>query len=177
MTAIIYACPTPLSNRDTEATITQLPVRTKYGLQEVIPFEWPNKSGVNAQRHIAPRVAPLEPDNFDAQPTSRLDLPSAKQWSMRLVHGLVEVINGIRPATQLTRWLTPDVMRQVQGHVISSAMPRLAVRSIHVHETDDGVAEVSAVFGTPNRSFALALRLEGLDGRWRATTLIWGMGL
>ncbi len=177
MTAIIYAWPTPLSNRDTQATITQLPVRTKYGLQEVIPFEWPNASNANAQRHIAPRVAPLPPENFDPQPTSRLDLPSAKQWSMRLVHGLVEVINGIRPATQLTRWLAPDVMKQVQGHVINFAMPRLAVRSIHVHETDDGVAEVSAVFGTPNRSFALALRLEGLDGRWRATTLIWGMGL
>lgn len=50
-------------------------------------------------------------------------------------------------------------------------MPQLVVRSINVHETDDGVAEVSSVFGTPNRAFALAIRLEGLDGRWRATNL------
>ena len=62
-------------------------------------------------------------------------------------------------------------MVQLQGHIARNKMPRLCVRSIHVHETDDGVAEISSVFGTPNRSFALAIRLEGLDGRWRATNL------
>ncbi|NBR29629.1 MAG: glycosyltransferase family 2 protein, partial [Betaproteobacteria bacterium] len=35
--------------------------------------------------------------------------------------------------------------------------------------------EVCAVFGTQNRSYAMAMRLEGLDGRWRATQLTWGM--
>jgi hypothetical protein len=54
-------------------------------------------------------------------------------------------------------------------------MRRLIVRSVHVSEPDDGVAEVCAVFGTPNRCYAMAMRLEGMDGRWRATQLIWGM--
>jgi hypothetical protein len=31
------------------------------------------------------------------------------------------------------------------------------------------------VFGTPNRAFALAIRLEGLDGRWRATNLVFAV--
>ena len=94
---------------------------------------------------------------------------------MRLVHALVEVVNGSRPAAQLNRWITPEVMIQLQNQIARNKMPRMGVRSIHVHETDDGVAEVSSVFGTPNRSFALALRLEGLDGRWRATSLMWAL--
>jgi hypothetical protein len=88
---------------------------------------------------------------------------------------MVEVINGVRPASQLTRWVTVDVLAQVHERVIGTSMPRFGVRSVHVSETDDGVAEVCSVFGTQNRSFALALRLEGLDGRWRATSLVWAI--
>ncbi len=170
MTAIIYALPVPGANKPKSAHIINLPVRTKYGLQETLPFEWPT-DGANALKYLPPRMAENRSDSFEPQATARVDLPSAKQWSMRLVHALVEVVNGARPAAQLTRWITPEVMVQLQGHIARNKMPRLGVRSIHVHETDDGVAEVSSVFGTPNRSFALAIRLEGLDGRWRATNL------
>jgi hypothetical protein len=181
MNALIYAWPAPQEtseNSDTpdieySASVTALPIRTPHGLQETLPFEWPT-NGSGALKPPSPRVS--EPINlFDPQPTARKDLPSAQQWAMRLVHAVVEVVNGVRPASQLVRWLTPEVLAQVQRHVAHQAMPRLNVRSIHVHETDDGVAEVSSVFGTPNRSFALALRLEGFDGRWKATTLIFGL--
>lgn len=148
-----------------------MPVRTKYGLQETLPFDWSQTDTEKSLAYLPPRIAENRPDSFDIQATARVDLPSARQWSMRLVHALVEVVNGSRPAAQLTRWITPEVMGQLHSHIARNKMPRLGVRSIHVHETDDGVAEVSSVFGTPNRSFALALRLEGLDGRWRATSL------
>jgi hypothetical protein len=181
MNALIYAWPAPKATSadsaapviEHEATVTALPIRTTHGLQEALPFEWPT-DGTSALKPHSPRVS--DPTNiFDPQPTARKDLPSAQQWAMRLVHAVVEVVNGVRPASQLTRWLTPEVLAQVQRQVAHQAMPRLNVRSIHVHETDDGVAEVSSVFGTPNRSFALALRLEGFDGRWKATTLIFGL--
>jgi len=181
MNALIYAWPAPQEISDNSGTtelefsasVTALPIRTPHGLQEALPFEWPT-DGSGALKPQSPRVS--EPTSiFDPQPTARKDLPSAQQWAMRLVHAVVEVVNGVRPASQLTRWLTPEVLAQVQRNVAHQAMPRLNVRSIHVHETDDGVAEVSSVFGTPNRSFALALRLEGFDGRWKATTLIFGL--
>lgn len=175
MSAVIYAWPLPHSNRDDIASVTALPKRTKHGKQQALPLEWPETSGANALKPVAPRVGASNPEDFDAQPTSRSELPDARQWSMRIVHALVEVVNGRRPVSQLTRWLTPEVLSQVQGLVAKTAMPTLHVRSINVHETDDGVAELSAVFGTPNRIYALALRLEGLDGRWRATALNWGM--
>jgi len=182
MNALIYAWPAPQEiseNSDTpdieySASVTALPIRTPHGLQETLPFEWPT-NGSGALKPQSPRVSDPNTNIFDPQPTARKDLPSAQQWAMRLVHAVVEVVNGVRPASQLTRWLTPEVLAQVQRHVAHQAMPRLNVRSIHVHETDDGVAEVSSVFGTPNRFFALALRLEGFDGRWKATTLIFGL--
>lgn len=174
MNAIIYALPAPGANQYRPSNIINLPVRTKYGLQETLPFEW-QLNDPNESKYVPPRMAENRPDSFDPQATPRIDLPSARQWSMRLVHALVEVVNGARPATQLNRWITPEVMGQLQRQVTTNKMPRLGVRSIHVHETDDGVAEVSSVFGTANRSFALALRLEGLDGRWRATSLMWAL--
>jgi hypothetical protein len=174
MNAIIYAMPAPGARQYKPGNIINLPVRTKHGLQETLPFEWPT-DGANAIKYVPPRMAENRPDSFDPQATARVDLPSARQWSMRLVHALVEVVNGSRPAAQLNRWITPEVMSQLQSQIARNKMPRLGVRSIHVHETDDGVAEVSSVFGTPNRSFALALRLEGLDGRWRATSLMWAL--
>lgn len=171
MNAIIYSLPIPNSHLYKPNNIIAMPVRTKYGLQETLPFEWPLAPGAKALPIVPPRMAENRPDSFDRQATARLDLPSARQWSMRLVHALVEVVNGARPAVQLTRWISPEVMTQLLSHMDRNKMPRLTVRSIHVHETDDGVAEVSSVFGTPNRAFALAIRLEGLDGRWRATNL------
>ena len=43
--------------------------------------------------------------------------------------------------------------------------------NLHVTEPADGVAEVAAVLRIENRFRALALRLEGLDGRWRCVRL------
>ncbi len=175
MTATIYALPTPLAKNHESATILAMPRRTKHGLQETLPFEWPTTQGANALALVAPRVTPGANDSFDQQVTPSSELPPAQQWATRLVHGVVEVINGVRPASQLTRWITPDVMSLIQSRIMTKNMPRFNIRSIHVTQTDDGVAEVCSVFGTPNRSFAMAMRLEGLDGRWKATSLMWAL--
>lgn len=147
-----------------------LPKRTKHGVQGVLDLQWPT-SGSAA---LAPACDDVL-STFDPQPTRTSALPSAGQWSIRLVHGIVEVINGVRPATQLTRWVTPEVLGLVQQRVLDKSMPRLTVRSVHITEPADGAAEVCSVFGTPSRAFALAIRLEGLDGRWRATNLVFAV--
>jgi hypothetical protein len=43
-----------------------------------------------------------------------------------------------------------------------------------VCEPADGVAEVSAVFRCSHRVGAMAMRLQGVDGRWRITALQMG---
>lgn len=157
------------------AEVITLQQRRKSRTFETLPLEWAPVNGSSALAYAPPVPNLIALDDSDHRHTSRTELPSAHQWSIRLVHGLVEVMNGVRPATQLTRWLTIDVLNQVKNHIYAHDMRRLIVRSVHVTEPDDGVAEVCAVFGTANRCYAMAMRLEGIDGRWRATQLAWGM--
>lgn len=141
--------------------VLALPKRTRDGVQETFTYEWANAtSGANALK--LPTA------------TTPTDLPGARQWAMRLVHALSEVLAGARPASQLNRWLTPEVMGQVNRLIARSGSARYLVRSVHVYETGDGVVEVSAVISDPKRSYALAMRLDGSLGRWRATCLVWG---
>ena len=157
------------------AQVIELQKRRKTRVFETLPLEWAPVNGSSALAYAPPVPHLIALDDSEHRHTSRSELPSAHQWSIRLVHGLVEVMNGVRPATQLTRWLTIDVLNQVKNHIYAHDMRRLIVRSVHVTEPDDGVAEVCAVFGTANRCYAMAMRLEGIDGRWRATQLTWGM--
>jgi hypothetical protein len=157
------------------AQVINLDRQRKPRIIETLPLEWAPINGSSALAYSAPMPHLIAIDDSGQRHTSKAELPSAHQWSIRLVHGLVEVMNGVRPATQLTRWLTLEVMNQVKSHIYAHDMRRLTVRSVHVSEPGDGVAEVCAVFGTQNRCYALAMRLEGLDGRWRTTQLTWGM--
>jgi len=157
------------------AQVINIESQRKPRIIETLPLEWAPVNGSSALAYSAPMPHLIALDDSEHRHTSKSELPSAHQWSIRLVHGLVEVMNGVRPATQLTRWLTLEVMNQVKSHIYAHDMRRLTVRSVHVTEPSDGVAEVCAVFGTQNRCYALAMRLEGLDGRWRTTQLTWGM--
>jgi hypothetical protein len=78
MNAIIYALPVPGAHQYKPSNIINLPVRTKHGLQETLPFEWPT-DGANAIKYVPPRMAENRPDSFDPQATGRIDLPSARQ--------------------------------------------------------------------------------------------------
>lgn len=174
MSAEIYVLPVPHAIDRGLARIAPIPRRTKYGVQDVLEFEWPRTYNSSAIKYMEQPSARVAGDLFEAQPTSRSDLPNANVWSQKMIIAIVEVISGLRAPTQLTRWMTPEVMVHILELRNQPHPPRLAVSSIRVTEPDDGVAEACATVGTKNRSFAMALRLEGLDGRWRGTTLLWG---
>ncbi len=114
---------------------------------------------------------------FGPQPTGRRNLPDPTHWAGHLAQALVEVMAGARPAPQLLRWTTPEVYAVVARRAAVSArrgLPatrRATVRSVRVCEPADGVAEASAVVLDGERVRALALRLVGLDGRWRIEAL------
>jgi hypothetical protein len=137
---------------------------------------------------------------FAPQRTPRMQLPHPKPWCARFVQALIEVLAGERPAVQLARWTTDGIFTEVNrrarviaqargpvpaighprprqrthGRTLSragSAAGRLAVRSVHVSEPVDGVAEAAVHVQHGNRSRAIAVRIEGLDGRWRCTAL------
>lgn len=132
-------------------------------------------------RLVAPLVAPadaqeqLDAAEFGPQPTTRSNLPEPRVWAARLVQALVEVLAGDRPVGQLVRWTSTDVYDEVAARTLpGTAVPgssRGVVRSVHVSEPVDGVAEVAALVRRGRRTSAVALRLEGLDGRWQCTAI------
>ncbi len=120
-----------------------------------------------------------DPD-FGRQPTSSTRLPDPQATCSALVQAVIEVLNGVRPASQLVRWLSHDVhVALARRAALASRMRRGAtpstrqavVRGVRVCVPADGVAEASAVVVDADRVRAVAVRLEGLDGRWRATAL------
>jgi hypothetical protein len=113
---------------------------------------------------------------FGPQPTASSDLPDAERWARQMVQVIAEVLSGQRPSTQLLRWTVPEVYEQLRGRTTSGHRPpgtgpcrRPRVGTVRVCEPADGVAEVAAVVHGPHRTRAMALRLEGMDGRWRVT--------
>jgi hypothetical protein len=119
----------------------------------------------------------VDPDDFGPQPSASELLPPARSWAGRVVQAIVEVLAGVRPVGQLVRWTTADVYDEIANLVIPGPRlpdcgpPRGVVRSVHVTEPADGVAEVCALVRRGARSTAVALRLEGMDGRWQCTAL------
>ncbi|MBM7786217.1 Rv3235 family protein [Tenggerimyces flavus] len=121
---------------------------------------------------------------FARQPTAREALPHPKPWCGRFVQALVEVLAGDRPATQLARWTNDEVFADVVSRVsalglsttaaVRTGLGRAVVRSVHVSEPRDGVAESAVHIKHGGRSRAVAVRMEGLDGRWQCTALVLG---
>ena len=135
-------------------------------------------------RDLAPLALRLVPDlppqldDDDARhrtPTS--DLPPPRPVAHALVQGLLEVLAGVRPVSQLQRGTTPELYEQLERVVHSRPRPAGArpvtgaVRSLHVQQRPDGVAEVCATVRRGPRMAAIALRLEGVGGRWCCTEL------
>lgn len=54
-----------------------------------------------------------------------------------------------------------QLRRGALGHLVN----------VRVCEPADGAAEVSVVFRRAERVYALAFRMQGVDGRWRVTAL------
>ena len=114
-------------------------------------------------------------------------LPDPRGWAGRLALATVEVLAGTRPLPQLRRWTSDDVYAQLRrrsarGRVADACPDRARgpggahrptrVRAVHVCQPSVDVAEVSVVVDDGRRARALALRLEGADGRWRCTELV-----
>lgn len=119
---------------------------------------------------------------FSRQRTSSGNLPDPSPLLDSLARGAVEVIAGVREPEQMGRWLTEEPYRRLlaRAHLAHRARsargqtakrPVYAVRSVHCSSPGDGIAEGVVVIEMSPRTRAVTIRLEGIDGRWRATTL------
>lgn len=125
------------------------------------------------------RAGHFAADDVPAGPgwvTNTRSLPDPRWWAGRLVQAAAEVLGGRRPIQQLMPWTSERVyadlarrLRRRSGPLKGPAAAR--VRSVRVSQPRPGVAEVAAVLTQGGRGRAVALRLEGVDGRWRCVVL------
>lgn len=123
-------------------------------------------------------VVPGDPDDEEPARTARTALPEPRRFAQALVQRLLEVQAGVRPLPQLQRDTTPELYRSLErrgacrSRTVGPRPTARSVRSVHVQEREDAVAEVCATVLRGSRAAALALRLEGREGRWLCTELI-----
>jgi len=119
---------------------------------------------------------------FAPQPTPRSDLPDPVPLLRSLTQGVLEVLAGVREVDQLARWFNEDAFRSLvtranlsararSARGVSPARPTFEIRSIRTSDPADGVVEAVVIVAGPGRTRAVAIRLEGLDRRWRAASL------
>lgn len=118
---------------------------------------------------------------FERVRTTLHELPNVEQSVSHLAQTLVEVLAGLRPATQLIRHLSNPLYAAVTRRATASARRRTRgvtrrplVRKVRLSQPADGVVEAAIVVQYPERIGAIAARLEGLDGRWMITALVTG---
>ncbi|MFN3948733.1 Rv3235 family protein [Microbacterium sp.] len=137
------------------------------------------------KRHTRPGPSPTGrggDDFFAPQRTPTAELPSPDVFARNTVRGILEVLAGVREAEQLARWLSEEVYRNLVARANLAARARSArrvsalrdvhvIRSVHLCSPADGVFEATVTASARVRTRAVALRFEGIDGRWRVTAL------
>jgi hypothetical protein len=119
---------------------------------------------------------------FGQQPAQRSSLPDPQPLVENLTRCVIEILAGARDLEQISRWVTDDVYRHLLKRVVLSARarqvkglpgarPTFTIGSTSMCEPRDGVVEAVVVVHGRARTRAVALRLEGLDRRWRATAI------
>lgn len=119
---------------------------------------------------------------FAPQPTSASELPDPVPLLRSLTNGSLEVLAGVREVDQLARWFSEEAFRALviranlsararSARDSAPARPSFRILSIRVSMPVDNVVEAVSVVEGPGRTRAMAIRLEGLDSRWRATSL------
>lgn len=155
------ALPAPLP--DELSSVEVLPVR------EILP-----------SKPIRPRFVPDE--FFGHQPATREALPDPKPLLENLTRCVIEILAGARDLEQIARWVSDDVYRHLLKRVVISTRARQAtgraatrptftIGSTTLCEPRDGVIEAVVIVRGRARTRAVAVRLEGLDMRWRATAV------
>lgn len=119
---------------------------------------------------------------FGLQHTSTRDLPDPEPLLTNLSRCVIEVLAGARELDQLARWVSDEVYRHLLKRVVLAARarhvksqpvrrPQITVGTPRITEPRDGVVEAVVMIHQRARSRVVAIRLEGLDGRWRASAI------
>lgn len=109
----------------------------------------------------------------------RVRLPDPTKMCCAMVQAAVEALRGTRPLAQLARWVSPEIYEQLAArseltqrvHGRGAPTHRAAIRRIRLCRLGENAAEATVVVDDGQRVRAVAVRLEGHRGHWRATAL------
>lgn len=138
--------------------------------------------GLTALTATALALAPVrqEPHHIDPERTPTAALPCPEGFTRRIMQAILDVCAARRPAGQVLRHLEVSVQHAVKrrsalAHRLHRARGTLVlparVLSVAICHPADGVVEASLTFTADRRARAAALRLEGINGKWRVTAL------
>ncbi len=120
-------------------------------------------------------------DDFSlARRSHTAELPNPEITIQRLAVSVLEILSGVRELEQVIRWTTTQVYNHLQKRVVLARRARVAkkqpivqqhytIASIRWNEVDDGVVEASVVIKSVTRARAISMRIEGINGIWKAT--------
>lgn len=145
---------------------------------------WPeNRPPAQARRRL-PDGPPTSPDQPVLIPL-RSDPPPADEgvdeavsrFAGGLMRAILEVLQGRRPASQLTRWLSDAALAELLHRVRQRRHGHVwTMRSVRVQQPGPNGAEVTFRIGHGRRDAALAMRLDQRGGRWMCSVLDFGPG-
>jgi hypothetical protein len=156
-----------------------------------LPTDSSAKEGVEVQSDETPPAPkktrkvknPIESEEyFGVQYSKTSDLPDPVESLKVLATGVVEVIAGTRQVEQLARWLSDDVYQRLQYRArraeaqrmeqgIKAHYQNLSVGGLRTCSPRDGVIESVILLSSKSRTRAVTIRLEGINARWRATSV------
>ena len=128
-----------------------------------------------------PRVsAAAIADFFARQRTPIETLPDPTAFVANLTRSVLEILAGAREIEQVARWVEEDAYaslaaraaialraRAAKGAI--AALPSFRIGTARITSPVVGVVEAVTVVHDLARAKAVCLRVEALDGRWRAT--------
>lgn len=176
--------------RPTQPTARSLPPTVVTSLVPRRPVTRDTATSVQGTLALDLRAMPdtASPSPSAPAPTSRTTDVADRElrtWVATFAQALVECVAGHRPVTQLMRWCSREVYRDLERRtrlVQQAATPdgqplplRSAVRakvcSVHVSRPTPVAAEVAVHVRHGQRSRAMALRLDSDGRRWLCTAV------
>jgi hypothetical protein len=110
------------------------------------------------------------------------ELPDPVEQLKYLAPAVMEVLEGVRSVAQLGGMVTEEIYQLLKGRSAAKARDRFAnakklpwpnikVSRIHHEFTRDNLVQSVILLTTDRRTRAVAIRLEGRNGRWVATAI------
>jgi hypothetical protein len=138
-------------------------------------WHWDDLAGDSAQDWLGQPTLPFDADDTGMpQPVGDGVPVEIRRMSAALARVIAEVLAGLRPATQLSRWLDDPPLKVLADASRAYRRTPPTVASIRLQLTARGSYEVTLRLQRGRGYAAAAYRLDKRRDRWRCTALVIG---